>query len=411
MFYDSGRIYYTVSGSSTLYYRYFTPESDVVGATRYTASGNVTGVDFSRVNGMFVAGTSFYWASSQDGNLRRSTWNPATGAPVAGTSVVVSGPAVDGKDWRARSLFLYQDAAGNGPYHNAPPVAQIQVSCTGLACTYAAAGSQDPDGSITSYAWTFGDGGTATGPTASHTYATPGDYPVGLTVTDNLGATGTRSQQVAVTNPAASIQLAGSDNLNANANRFAVAVPATVAAGDTLLLFMSDNDPAATITGPAGWNLERTIASTNQSGRLWSRTATAADVGTQAVVTTSAFVKGDVTLLAYRGTATPGVVASAAASETVLQTTHTTPTVASPGFGGWLVSYWSEKSSATTSLTPAAGVTARESSTGTLAGRITALAGDSAGPVPQGTVGGVSATADSASARALLFSVVLAPAG
>jgi PKD repeat protein len=38
-----------------------------------------------------------------------------------------------------------------------------------------------------SYAWSFGDGGTASGSTANHTFLTPGNYTVHLTVTDALG--------------------------------------------------------------------------------------------------------------------------------------------------------------------------------------------------------------------------------
>src|SRR5206468_487661 len=48
--------------------------------------------------------------------------------------------------------------------------------------------SSDPDGSIASYAWTFGDGATSTAQNPSHTYAAGGTYTVTLTVTDNQGA-------------------------------------------------------------------------------------------------------------------------------------------------------------------------------------------------------------------------------
>jgi large repetitive protein len=47
--------------------------------------------------------------------------------------------------------------------------------------------SLDPDGSIESYLWDFGDGETATGPTATHTWDSPGRYRVSLRVTDNSG--------------------------------------------------------------------------------------------------------------------------------------------------------------------------------------------------------------------------------
>ena len=55
-----------------------------------------------------------------------------------------------------------------------------------------------PGHTIASYTWLFGDGGTATGVTASRTYANEGAYTVRLTVTDNLGAAVTRLALVVV---------------------------------------------------------------------------------------------------------------------------------------------------------------------------------------------------------------------
>ena len=86
---------------------------------------------------------------------------------------------------------------------NAPPVAAATVSCADLTCTANGASSTDPDGSIASYAWNWGDGSAATtGSTSTHTYATAGSYPVGLTVTDNGGATGTFATTATPTRPA-----------------------------------------------------------------------------------------------------------------------------------------------------------------------------------------------------------------
>ncbi|HEY0616165.1 MAG TPA: PKD domain containing protein, partial [Kribbella sp.] len=170
-----------------------------------------------------------------------------------------------------------------------------------------------------------------------------------------------------------------------------------------------DNDPAPTVTGPAGWTQVQTASSTNQSGRVWRKTATASDAGTQVGVTTSALTKADASLVAYSGVSgTTPVAASAAGSETVAQATHTTPTAASSVAGARLVSYWGEKSSATTTLTPPAGMNLRAASTGSGSGRVTSLTGDS-GPYAPGTLGGLTATANSASARALMFSIVVAP--
>lgn len=56
--------------------------------------------------------------------------------------------------------------------------------------------STDPDGTIQAYAWDFGNGKTASGPTASYTYQTAGRYTITLTVTDNDGLTHSTARQI-----------------------------------------------------------------------------------------------------------------------------------------------------------------------------------------------------------------------
>jgi PKD repeat protein len=93
-----------------------------------------------------------------------------------------------------------------------PPVAAFTFTCTGLACDFDGSTSTD-DGTIVSYAWDFGGLATATGATASYTFAADGTYTVALTVTDDGGQTGTVSQQVTVVNqaPVASFTVACTD--------------------------------------------------------------------------------------------------------------------------------------------------------------------------------------------------------
>lgn len=52
---------------------------------------------------------------------------------------------------------------------------------------FSGAGSADPDGTISSYAWAFGDGATGAGVETTHTYATASEYAVKLSVVDNEG--------------------------------------------------------------------------------------------------------------------------------------------------------------------------------------------------------------------------------
>ncbi|GAA0584791.1 S8 family serine peptidase [Kribbella sandramycini] len=78
-----------------------------------------------------------------------------------------------------------------------PPKASFTVQCQWSACSFNGSGSTDPDGDIASYAWTFGDGKTGSGVTATNSYAnTQKTYTAELKVTDRAGASNTVSKQI-----------------------------------------------------------------------------------------------------------------------------------------------------------------------------------------------------------------------
>jgi PKD repeat protein len=74
------------------------------------------------------------------------------------------------------------------PHGNTAPIAFFSASTDGLTVSADASQSSDPDGSIRSFEWSWGDGTFGSGRLAVHTYAAAGSYTVVLSVTDNAGA-------------------------------------------------------------------------------------------------------------------------------------------------------------------------------------------------------------------------------
>ena len=137
--------------------------------------------------------------------------------------------------------------------------------------------------------------------------------------------------------------------------------------------------------------------------RAWTRTATSADGTGTIPFTLSAISKADLTVAAYRGVdvgfTAAGFAVSAGAS-------HTTPTLSTTP-PAWVISYWADKSSDGTTLTPPAGQILRTSSTGTGGGRITAALTDAGTAIPAGIVGGLTAIGTPNSSRAATFTTTL----
>ncbi len=130
-----------------------------------------------------------------------------TGAYTAAFRLIVAAPegiyTVDVSAAGATDSTTFIVPAGE-PGVNQDPVADADgayVGETGVAVSFDGSDSYDSDGSIASYAWTFGDGGTAAVESPSHAYAAEGVYDVILTVTDNDGGTDIDSTTATITDP------------------------------------------------------------------------------------------------------------------------------------------------------------------------------------------------------------------
>ena len=114
--------------------------------------------------------------------------NPgATPAAVSQAILDATTKGVVGSAQTANNHLLFNFSDGTGtPPDDLPPAADFSSSCTGLTCEFADA-SSDPDGTVTAWAWQFGDGAVSTEPNPTHTYGAGGDYTVTLRVTDDAG--------------------------------------------------------------------------------------------------------------------------------------------------------------------------------------------------------------------------------
>ncbi|WP_194821773.1 ThuA domain-containing protein [Micromonospora sp. S-DT3-3-22] len=122
----------------------------------------------------------------------------------------------------AGSLFNvnWMDFIGRGVTDNAPPqVTATATPATGTApvtVTFTGTATDTEGDTPLTYAWDFGDGGTATTLNATHTYTTPGTFTATLTVTDSRGAKSYATVPVKVDAPNNSCLGARSDEFTGN---------------------------------------------------------------------------------------------------------------------------------------------------------------------------------------------------
>jgi hypothetical protein len=227
-------------------------------------------------------------------------------------------------------------------------------------------------------------------------------------VTDDDGTTATVTHTVNPTAPpAVQVAFRAAAGSNTNSASPSVVVPASVQAGDTLVLVLTTNR-AATLTVPAGWSQVGTVAD-GSDVRSWvlTRAAVAATAGSTVRVTLDATSKTAVSLLAYRNA---GTVSAVGAAETGAATTtsHAAPAVTVATAGSAVVRYWADKANTAHDWTLPGSVTARNSSSGTPSGLVNAAAGDQLA-VAAGPVGAASASSAVGSAKAIAWSIVVAP--
>jgi YD repeat-containing protein len=148
-------------------------------------------------------------SSDPDGSIVSYAWNfgdSGTGSGVAPTHVYTTAgtynvtlTVTDNNGATASATASATVIAANQP-----PVANAggpYSGVTGSSIQFNGSASHDSDGSIVSYAWNFGDGGTGSGVAPAHVYTTAGTYNVTLTVTDNNGATASATATATVTVP------------------------------------------------------------------------------------------------------------------------------------------------------------------------------------------------------------------
>ena len=138
---------------------------------------------------------------------------------------------------------------------------------------------------------------------------------------------------------------------------------------------------------------------------VWTKQASAADPGSTVTLTQPVSRRTTAQLLVYRGYS--GVAASAAVTDSGTAT-HVTP--AQPVLtGDYVVAFFADRSTTTSSWTPGAGQTARGSVLGTSTTRYSTFVSDADAPVSGGTDPGTSALVNAPSLKGIGMSVVLRP--
>ncbi len=200
--------------SSDIAHIVYTPEFDMQRIVRYvfgTSGGFSAPIDLTAKENLhypaiLAKGNNLYvcWQSARGvGTSNRTEGSWTAPGILPNTSEVLYLTDVATSPNQDKIYYVWENGAGlgteiywSGPLPiigNTPPVADFSFTPTTAIFPadifFDASASRDPDGTITDYTWSFGDGSLGAGKTVTHNYKTYGVFAVRLVVTDDKEAT------------------------------------------------------------------------------------------------------------------------------------------------------------------------------------------------------------------------------
>jgi PKD repeat protein len=166
------------------------------------------------------------------------------------------------------------------PPANQPPQVTISASSIlgGAPLTVNfTSNASDPDGSVSFYSWTFGDGNTSSQPNPTNMYMRTGTYTARLTVTDNQGATATAEALITVIASVSPTVDLAAPNTNESMGAGAVYTISWTATGNSIVRQVIQlsldggatwSDVDANVSGTAGTYLWTVPFSQTKKGRI-----------------------------------------------------------------------------------------------------------------------------------------------
>ncbi|MBK5096886.1 MAG: PKD domain-containing protein [Gemmatimonadetes bacterium] len=139
-----------------------------------------TGTGSDPEDGALTA-ASLQWESSLDGNIGSGVTFEKSDLSVGAHTIRLSATDTQAAADTAMVVVTIETPP------NQAPTANFTSNCTNLVCDFTDT-STDPDGTVTGWAWDFGDGEVSGQQSPQHAYAVGGPYTVSLVVTDDDAA-------------------------------------------------------------------------------------------------------------------------------------------------------------------------------------------------------------------------------